>query len=142
MDKKKFIQSYIKSSERRIKYCNLALKEKDYAYIVRETQMIVELCTKALLNKYSFVVPKEHELSSELEECLELFSDDFQKNFAALKKFSKKLRRQREISVYGVPESDQVPEELYTKEVAEDYLGKTLNFLNVTKKELNDYLTD
>ncbi|MFW5704536.1 MAG: HEPN domain-containing protein [Nanoarchaeota archaeon] len=140
MDKSKFIKNYIQTSQRRIKYCENALNDKDFAYVVRESQTIVELCFKALLYRYNFVFPDKPEVSSDLKEVLEIYSDNIKKNYKKFAKLSKELRRNRELALYGDPDADKVSNEFFTKDQAENYLKEVKELLEIVKEELVDFL--
>lgn len=145
MDKnirKKFIKNYIRSSQRRLKNIDDALKENDFAYVVRVSQEIFELLSKSLLLKYNFVVPKTHNLSEDLDEVKELYSTNFQKEIYKIIKLSKELRRNREKAFYGDEEEGIAPDELYNKKQAQEYQKNTKWFYDIVIDELSDYLEE
>lgn len=141
-NKKKFIISYLNSSKRRIKYIEDSLNEGDYAYVVRVSQEVFELLTKSLLLKWNFVVPKSHNLSSDLKEIKELCSQKLQNDFDNIITLSKELRRNREIAFYGDEEEGITPNEIYTKKQAEDYYERITDFYNLIFDELKDFLDE
>lgn len=40
--RKDYVKSQLSSAKRRLKYCDNAIKENDYSYVIRECQSIVE----------------------------------------------------------------------------------------------------
>jgi HEPN domain-containing protein len=142
MDKsvrKKFINSYINSSKRRIRNMEEAFEENDFGYVIRVSQEVFELLTKALLIRWNFVVPKTHNLSEDLYDIKELCSKDFQKEINNIIIFSKELRRNREKSFYGDEEEGITPEEMYTKDNAKTYLENIKWFYELVIGEIKDF---
>lgn len=143
MDKKKnFIKLQLESCKRRIRYCSIALEENDYAYVIRECQTVVEICSKILLIRFGFVVPQKHNLKNELEEEKDLFSKKFQNEIFFIKKLSTKLRKEREVSLYGDTKSYSAPNELYSLKESENYLNDTKKFYNLCYDELKDFIKE
>ena len=139
-NKKKFIRDYFKIAKRRLRYVLDAFDEEDYNYVVRECQTVVEICSKALILRWGFVVPEKHNLANELEDDKDLFSKEFQNNISFVKRLSKRLREQREKALYGDVNLKKSPYELYTKESTEKYLKDTQKFYELCKNELKDFL--
>ncbi len=137
MDKEKIVKDYLSRAKLRFLYCDLALKKEDFSYVFRECQAIAELCSKALLYNYGFHVPEEHDLKYYLDECKDLFSEEFKKDFNSFFKLLKSLRIERERSFYGDPENEIYPSELYTKDSTIDVLNKTKDFFKHIVRETN-----
>ncbi len=142
MSKKDFINAYLNSSKLRLELCNSAFDKKAYDYVVRECQTVIELSSKALLIRWGQVVPEKHNLSKEISDLKELFSEDFQKNLYFIKIISTKLRSEREVSLYGDVDENISPDKLYTKEAAESFLKDTNFFYNLTYNELKFFLEE
>ena len=71
---------------------------------------------KALLRHNNVLPPRVHDVSPALEENLELFPKKTHKDIAKLIKYSRTLRRDRELAYYG--SDDLTPSEFYKKEDA------------------------
>lgn len=137
MHKEKFIKSYLENAKLRLKYSKDALNNtKNYNYVIRECQTIVELCSKALLLNIGQIVPQKHDLKDELNEAKKLFSKNIQDNLNLITKTSKHLRRQREISLYGDEDLDLPPDKLYTQNEAKNYFKDTEKIFTIINKEL------
>jgi len=142
MSKKDFIIDYLDSAKLRLNFSKRAISLNNYSYVVRECQEVAELCSKSLLLRFNFVVPKKHNLSFDLYEIKEMYSKEFQNKFKKIKFLLNKLRNEREISFYGDEDEEISPSKLYTKEEAETYLKQTNDFYNLVLKELNEYINN
>ena len=140
--KKKFVKSYINSAQRRIEYAQIALLKKDFPYVIRECQLIAELSAKALIIRFGFVVPKTHNLTEEILEISDLLSESFQKNVNSHIKLLKKLRKEREVALYGDSEEKIIPDELYTEPETQKIFKLTQDFYSLCENELIVFLQD
>ncbi|TDA70283.1 MAG: HEPN domain-containing protein [Clostridia bacterium] len=96
----------------------LFYKEKGaYSDVVREAQEMVELLLKAVLRSIGAEVPKVHDVGRALEKHRHLLPSPLQKCLGEIKRISKRLRKERELSFYGA--DDFIPTEEYTVEDAE-----------------------
>jgi len=115
-------KSYIRQAEERVKHAEEALKSGNYAYVVRQCQEAVELTLKASLRLVGIEPPKWHDVGPVLKREINRFPDWFKTEIPKLARISRKLRGEREPSMYGDEESGTPPEELYTVEDAEEAL--------------------
>ncbi|MGC8588559.1 MAG: HEPN domain-containing protein [Hydrogenobaculum sp.] len=108
--------------------------EQDYADVVREAQEVVELLLKALIMAYGLDIPKVHDVSKFIEENLNVFPDIISSNITKIKQISRTLRKEREISFYGM--EDFIPSEEYTKEDAEQAINWAREIKDIVEKAL------
>ncbi len=139
-DKKKFIKSYINEAIHWIELAEISIEKKKYNTVIRECQTAVELSIKALLFKHGLVVPKVHNLREELTEVKELTSTYFQDNYQKIYILANRLYSNREDSLYGDIDLNQVPEELFDKNKANKYLTEVKEVLIIIKEELKEFL--
>lgn len=114
--RERLIQDYYRRSEKRIKMLEMLREEGDYADVIREAQEVVELLLKALLMAAGLDVPKTHDVSGYLGEHLEFFPEGIRKHYDQIRRISRELRKDRELSFYGA--LDWIPSEEYTHEDA------------------------
>ena len=138
--KKEFVKDYINAAKRRLTNAKEAFEDGDYAYTMRVSQEIVELCFKAVLRRFGFVVPKTHDLRNDIKEILDLVSEDFRNNFKMLNILSRDLRNFREEALYGDEDNDIAPSQLFTRKEVLGYLNKTQKCYDLTINELEDLL--
>lgn len=138
--KKEFIVDYIRAAKRRLDNAKEAFDENDYAYTIRVCQEIVELCFKALLRKYGFIVPKSHDLRKDIKENLDLFSKEFADNFKVLNILSRDLRNFREEAMYGDEDNNIAPSKLFDKKNVLKYLNDTQLCFELSINELKEFL--
>lgn len=139
-DKKKFVMDYMEESSIRIELANYAMDKKRYNTVIRECQAATELVLKALLFSKGRVVPAKHNLKSELKDIKDLFSDEFKSKFDFIYKISSRLRRERDIAMYGDVDLNKTATESFTKFDAEKYLNDTAQIFEICKKELKKFL--
>lgn len=140
MSKEKFVKDYLEEAKFRLDMAKIAFDKNRYNTVFREAQIIVEMSTKALFRRWGFAIPKTHNLSQHLEDSKELFSKDIQENFEFMIVFSKKLRREYEVSLYGNEEEGISLSELYSKEQTKLILINTKKFYDLCYNELKDFI--
>ncbi len=109
----KLVEAYLKKCKKRVKILRFFFEEEDFSDVVRESQEVVELCGKALLRVMGIDPPKWHDVGPILKEQVERFPQ-FKEEFEKYARFSKWLRKERELAFYG--EIDFIPTEEYTEE--------------------------
>ena len=132
----KLIRDYIKRAEKRIKALEFLKQEQDYADVVRESQETVELLLKALIMSVGLEVPKVHDVSRFIEVNLDLFPKTIKQNIGKIKKISRELRKERELSFYGA--EDWIPLEEYTEEDAEQAINWVKEIKETVVKALSE----
>ncbi len=115
--------SYITKARKRLKVLDVLLDEQDYSDVIRESQEIVELATKAMLRRIGIDPPKWHDVSGILLEHKDRFPGEIRKALGEVTKVSKRLRKERELSFYG--DIDFIPTEEYTEEDARQFMKET-----------------
>lgn len=116
-------ESYLKQANERIHHAEEALKGGNYPYVIRQSQEAVELSLKAALRLVGIEPPKWHDVGPILMQNSERFPEWFAKSIPKMASISRKLRREREPSMYGDEESGLPPEYLYTAEDAQEALA-------------------
>ena len=109
--------SYLTKGQVRLKALFFYKDHGAYSDVVREAQELVELLLKALLRAIGVEVPKVHDVSKTLEKNRALLPPDINSHLDQIKKISKRLRKERELSFYGA--DDFIPTEEYDLEDAE-----------------------
>lgn len=131
------VEDYLKRAEKRIKTLEFLYNLEDYADVVREAQETVELLLKGLIMMVGLEVPKVHDVSRFIEPHLELFPKVIVENFQSIKKISRTLRKERELSFYGT--LDWIPSEEYNSEDAEraiSWAKKIYQWVKAAYKEI------
>jgi HEPN domain-containing protein len=110
-------------------------KRKAYSDVIRESQEALELFLKALLRTMGWTPSFSHDPGKELSELLDRVPASFAPIAQELVDWSRKLRRERELSYYGA--ADFIPTEEYTEKEA----GAAISFLEDTASKLKSFLT-
>lgn len=121
MQRIRLVKDYLFRAEKRIKALEFLKSEQDYADVVREAQEVVELLLKALIMAFGLEVPKMLDVSKFIELNLEAFPLVIRENLDRIKEISRKLRKERELSFYGL--EDWIPSEEYTLDEAEQAIS-------------------
>jgi HEPN domain-containing protein len=127
-------KSYIRQANERLRHAREALENSNYPYVVRQSQEAVELLLKAALRLVGVEPPKWHDVGPALKKEAERFPEWFRDEIPKLARISRKLRREREPSLYGDEESKVPPDELYSVEDAEEALNWATYVFEVTSK--------
>lgn len=109
--------SYLKKAQVRFRALFFYKDNEAYSDVVREAQELVELLLKAVLRAIGVEVPKVHDVSRTLEKHRSLLPMALVESLDDIKKISKRLRKERELSFYGA--EDFIPTEEYGEEDAE-----------------------
>lgn len=134
-------RAYVEEAERRIRVAEMMLKEKAYAYCIRQCQEAVELLLKAALRLVGVEPPKWHDVSPVLVEFSSRFPEWFRERIPELAAISRWLRREREPSMYGDEELGLPPTRLYTEPYALKALEGAKMVYTYVRKLLESYLT-
>lgn len=122
MKNKTLASDYIIRAGHRLAAVELLYSRQSYADVVRESQELVELCLKALLRSSRIEVPRTHDVSDILIDCMDQLPENIRPQSRQLSKVSKSLRRDRELAFYG--SEDLTPSEFYKKEDAKEALDQ------------------
>ena len=135
----KLAASYIRQAKARVEDARGAYKKNNYPYALRLSQEAVELCLKASLRLVGIEYPKVHDVSNVLLRYIDRFPKWFREKAEFLAESSRKLVMKRELSFYGGEELLLTPEELVSKEDAEDALRRAISILELCSKLLDEY---
>jgi len=134
----KLARSNIKQAEERIAHASEALDRGNYPYVVRLSQEAVELALKASLRLVGVEPPKWHDVGPVLKRERERFPKWFSEIIDKLASISRKLRKERELAMYGDEEALISPEELYIREDALEALNYAKYVLENVEKLLKE----
>ncbi|MCS7200120.1 MAG: HEPN domain-containing protein [Caldimicrobium sp.] len=126
------IEDYLIRSKKRLLALEFLRDIEAYADVVREAQEVVELLLKALIMMVGLDVPKIHDVSKYIEKELILFPSIVQQNIELIKKISRDLRKDRELSFYGA--LDWIPSKEYDLEDAQRAINWAKDILNIVEK--------
>jgi HEPN domain-containing protein len=109
-------EDYITRAGHRLEAVSILMERKSYPDVVRESQEVVELCTKALLRHCNMEVPRLPDVSDILKSEKNKLPKETQAHVERLSRISKELRRDRELAFYGA--EDLTPMNFYQEEDA------------------------
>jgi len=131
-------KSNISQAKERIYHASEALDRGNHPYVVRQCQEAVELALKASLRLVGIEPPKWHDVGPILKRERKRFPKWFSEIIDKLASISRKLRKERELAMYGDEESLIPPEELYTEEDALEALDYAKYVLENVEKLLKE----
>jgi len=129
-----FARSLLREAENRVETAQRALKEKKYAYCLRQSQETVELSLKAALRLKGIEYPKFHDVSEVLLRSAERFPAWFREHTSVFAEVSRKLAEKREASMYGFEEMGRPPDKLIDKQAAEAAFDNAREVFNACRK--------
>ena len=132
-------RSYVKQAEERIYHASEAIKRGSYPYVIRQCQEAVELLLKAALRLVGVEPPKWHDVGVILRRESGRFPRWLREDIPIMARYSRRLRREREPSMYGDEESGMTPEEMYDKGDAEEALEMASFVRSRVKRLLEEY---
>lgn len=115
--------SYYRQAAERLHHAREALERGNYPYVIRQYQEAVELLLKAALRLVGVEPPRWRDVGPVLRREEYRFPEWFREQVPTLARYSRRLRREREPSMYGDEESGAPPDELYDREDAEEALS-------------------
>lgn len=116
MRNKALVKDYVSRSSMRLAAIETLLKLGGYADVVRESQEVLELVSKALVRHLGGEPARVHDVSVQLSELSEKLGSDQQTGLNHLIEASRELRRDRELAYYGT--EDLTPSEFYSEKDA------------------------
>jgi HEPN domain-containing protein len=122
----------------RLKDAKEALSDGNYPYTVRLSQECVELCLKAVLKAVGIEYPKVHDVSDVLVRVKERFPEWFRKEVGFLSECSQILESKREPSFYGQEGEGLSPEEVMSKDDAEDAVRRAERVFGICSRFLEE----
>jgi HEPN domain-containing protein len=127
-------RAYMRQASERLRHAREALEEGNHPYVVRQCQEAVELLLKAALRLVGIEPPKWHDVGPTLKREANRFPQWFRELIPKLARISRKLRREREPSMYGDEESGVSPDELYDEEDAREALANATEVFQAVSK--------
>jgi HEPN domain-containing protein len=124
-------RSYLRQAEERVKHAEEALRTGNYAFTIRQSQEAVELSLKGALRLVGIEPPKWHDVGPVLKRERELFPEWFKERIDETASISRRLRREREPSMYGDEETGAPPDQLYSLMDAEEALQSSKTVLKL-----------
>lgn len=112
--------SYARQAGERLHHAREALARGSHAYVVRQCQEAVELLLKAALRLAGVEPPRWHDVGPVLRREAGRFPEWFRELIPTLARYSRRLRREREPSMYGDEETGTPPDQLYDREDSEE----------------------
>ena len=126
--------SYISQAEERVVLAKLEYERKKYNITVRLCQEAVELALKACLRLVNIEPPKFHDVGPLLKANAEKFPEWFRQKIDVFASYSRSLRKERELSMYGDEETGTPPETLYSDYDAQQSVKMAEEVLDYSKK--------
>lgn len=114
----RFAEALLREAGYRIETAERVLKERKYAYCLRQSQEAAELSLKAALRSKGIEYPKFHDVSEVLLKSANLFPKWFAEKIPEFANDSRTLAEKREASTYGFEASGEAPEKLISGESA------------------------
>jgi HEPN domain-containing protein len=104
-------ESYVERAVARLPFLRQMQAAGLHADVVQESQEVVELAFKGVLRIIGVDPPKEHDVSKQLAAQRDRLPRTVAANLREIRRFSKRLRRERELAFYG--DEDFVPSDEY-----------------------------
>lgn len=139
MNSLEMARSYLRQAEERVKHAEEALRTGNYAYTMRQSQESVELALKGILRLVAIEPPKWHDVGPILKRHRELFPQWFRDKVDEVASISRRLRREREPSMYGDEETGTPPDQLYSLMDAEEALEYAREVLDLCMRLLREH---
>lgn len=129
-----FARGLLREAKNRVETAQRALKQKEHAYCLRQSQEAVELALKAALRLKGVEYPKFHDVSDVLLMSVDRFPRWFSERIPHFAEISRKLTESREASMYGFEEVGQPPETLVSREAAEAAANSAREVFNACRR--------
>lgn len=118
----------------RLKTAKDVKKDRMHSFSIRQSQECVELALKAALIYVGIEAPKWHDVGPVIKLNSNRYPEFFQKEVSRLVHISRKLRREREPSMYGDEVLGLSSDELYTEYDAEKAIEDAEFVFKISKK--------
>ncbi len=139
MNNLEIARSYLRQAEERLYHAREALDRGNYPFVVRQCQEAVELMLKAALRLVGVEPPKWHDVGPILRREASRFPQWFQEEIPRIARISRRLRREREPSMYGDEESGVPPDMLYDREDGDEALRFAEHVYSAVSKLFQSY---
>ena len=121
MSPKDLPHAYLKKCTSRLKALKVLLADDNFSDVVRESQEIVELCSKGILRVALIDPPHRHDVAAELNDSRKRLGQKHGATLDELITANHWLRREREMAFYGADDFD--PTEGYSRQDADRAMG-------------------
>ena len=130
-------RSYLEKASVRLEALHFYRDRGAYSDVVREAQELVELLLKAVLRASGVEVPKVHDVGRSLDANRDVLPAGIAARLEELKRISKRLRKERELSFYGA--EDFIPTQEYDLQDAEQAIQEARLVVEVVRTALPGY---
>ncbi len=130
----KLSEAYFTKFKVRVEVLPEYAKRKSYSDVIREGQEALELFLKGLLRSMGVEPTFSHDPGKELQNYLQKIPVEFKALGPDLVQWSKKLRKERELSFYGAV--DFIPTQEYSAAEAKE----VIQFLEAVKEKMEAFL--
>lgn len=127
-------KSYLRQAKARLVDAKEAMQEENHPYAVRLSQECVEFSLKAVLKGVGIEYPKIHDVSDIFSEIRDRFPDWFKPEIGFLRESSKLLFKKWEPSMYGDEETTLSPNEVMSRDDAEDATNRAEKAFSLCEK--------
>lgn len=134
----RFVESYLRSAEARIKLAEEARRMGAHHIAVRLCQEAVELCLKAALRLFGIEYPKAHDVGPIVRRYSNVFPKWFRKIVPDLVRDSRDLSLNRGPAMYGDEDAEIPPDELYDERDSASAIMKARRALEVCSRLLEE----
>lgn len=108
MSPKDLPEAYLKKCKSRLRALKVLMDDENFSDVVRESQEVVELCSKGILRIALIDPPHRHDVAAELKKALEHLGPTYKKAIDDLITGNHWLRREREMAFYGADDFNPV----------------------------------
>jgi len=137
LDSHQIAAGYLSQAEARLRTARTALRAKTFAYAIRQSQEAVELGLKAALLYAAIDVPRIHDVGPFILMNKKRFPLGFRQAIPRLVLSSRRLRSERERSMYG-DEAIGIPaDELYTRLDANEATNDAAYVIRIVRRLLS-----
>ena len=134
-------KSYLRQAKARLDNAVDSVRDGNHPYAVRLSQECVELSLKAVLKAVGIEYPKIYEVSDIFPEIKGRFPDWFKTEIDYLRESSKLLFKKREPSLYGDEEALLPPNEVMSKDDAEDAVDRAEKTYSLCERLILELIT-
>ena len=113
-------KSYLSEGKIRLKTARSAIRKKNFAFAIRQSQECVELYLKGILRFVGIEPPKWHDVGIVIKREIDRFPEWFREKVDKIMVISKELRRELETSMYGDSDLNLPANKLYSKNDAKE----------------------
>jgi HEPN domain-containing protein len=131
-------KSYLKEGIEIFREAESFYRREVWHLAVRRTQEAGEMALKGALRYVGIEIPKIHDVGILLKKHRGKFPKGFAQNIDRLASISRKMRKERETSLYGDEETGTPPNEIYIEEDAKIALGEGTLILESCKELMGE----